>query len=89
MKYNFTKGFFGANGVTKRTGFTTPEIKEAMIKQLAMERCQQKFVLADASKFGQMSAITFSPFNAATILTENVTQEEYKNLTNIMEVRRR
>ena len=24
-RYHFTKGFFGTNGVTKKTGFTTPE----------------------------------------------------------------
>ncbi len=30
-KYNFTKGFWGANGVNPMAGFTTPDINEAMI----------------------------------------------------------
>lgn len=28
-KYNFTKGFWGANGVSLQRGFSTPELKEA------------------------------------------------------------
>ena len=32
-KYNFTKGFWGTNGITVKNGFTTPEIKEAMVKR--------------------------------------------------------
>lgn len=30
-KYNFTKGFWGANGVSLQRGFSTPELKEAMV----------------------------------------------------------
>ena len=36
-KYNFTKGFWGANGVNPMAGFTTPDINEAMIKECAMK----------------------------------------------------
>ena len=36
-KYNFTKGFWGTNGITVKNGFTTPEIKEAMVKKKSME----------------------------------------------------
>ena len=32
-KYNFTKGFFGTNGVTVDAGFTTPEVRESMLKR--------------------------------------------------------
>ncbi|MDU3723740.1 MAG: DeoR/GlpR family DNA-binding transcription regulator, partial [Clostridium celatum] len=32
-KYNFTKGFFGVNGVSIKNGFTTPDIREAMVKE--------------------------------------------------------
>ena len=37
-KYNFTKGFWGANGVTKGNGFTTPDVKEAMVRNPCRRR---------------------------------------------------
>lgn len=36
QKYNFTKGFFGTNGLNRTSGFTTPDINEAMIKELSL-----------------------------------------------------
>ncbi len=84
-KYNFTKGFFGTNGVTKEQGFTTPEVKEALIKRRAMEQSKEAYVLADASKFGEISTVTFGSFADATILTNQVKQE-YRGFSNIKEV---
>lgn len=84
-KYNFTKGFFGTNGVTKEQGFTTPEVKEALIKRRAMEQTKEAYVLADASKFGEISTVTFGAFTDATILTNQVKQE-YRGFSNIKEV---
>lgn len=37
-KYNFTKGFFGTNGVHAEAGYTTPDIAEAMVKEKAMKQ---------------------------------------------------
>lgn len=33
-KYNFTKGFWGANGISVQRGFSTPELKEALVKNV-------------------------------------------------------
>ncbi len=86
MKYNFTKGFFGANGITKGAGFTTPELKEAMIKRKAMESTKQAYVLADNSKFGQVSAITFADLHQACIVTDQLPDDIYEQYTEIVEV---
>lgn len=48
--------------MTKKTGFTTPDASEAMVKKIAMEQCQEKYVLCDESKFGEVSSVTFAPF---------------------------
>ena len=69
-RYHFTKGFFGTNGVTKKTGFTTPEASEAVVKELAMAHCRDRYVLADHDKFGSVSSVTFGAFQSATILTD-------------------
>lgn len=40
------------------------------MKQTAIERCRNRFVLADHSKFGCISSVTFSAFANAKILTD-------------------
>ena len=62
QEYHFTKGFFGANGITKAEGFTTPDANEALVKQTAIERCKNRYILADHSKFGCISSVTFFCF---------------------------
>ena len=82
-KYHFTKGFFGTNGVTKKTGLTTPDASEAMVKKIAMEQCQEKYVLCDESKFGEVSSVTFAPFAGAKIVTDQM-PEGYRDCGNII-----
>ena len=84
-KYNFTKGFFGTNGITLKNGFTTPEVKEAMVKRHAMKYCKECYVLADEYKFGQISAVEFCKFEDAIILTNRI-PKGFKDMKNIKEV---
>ncbi|SFG67058.1 DeoR/GlpR family DNA-binding transcription regulator [Oribacterium sp. WCC10] len=85
QKYNFTKGFFGTNGVSIDKGFTTPEIKEAMVKRTAMRQCRTSYVLCDKSKFDNVASITFGTFESATVITDYATKK-YKDKKNVMEV---
>lgn len=80
--YHFTKGFFGTNGITKKEGFTTPDVNEAMVKKAAMEHCKNIYVLGDSSKFGQVSSVTFWPLKEAVTLTDFCAKEfqEYQNV---------
>ncbi len=75
-KYNFTKGFWGTNGITVKNGFTTPEIKEAMVKKKSMENSKEKYILADDSKFSQVSSIKFADFEDAVINTDFIEVED-------------
>mgnify|MGYP000338053141 CR=1 FL=1 len=77
-KYNFTKGFFGTNGVDKKHGFTTPDPAEAMIKKAAMERCRTCYILADSSKIGQIAPVTFAKFDQAKLITTELTDKDLK-----------
>ena len=70
-KYNFTKGFWGANGVNPMAGFTTPDINEAMIKECAR-------------KFHQVSPVSFGEFHAAQIITDCMPDETYANYQNLI-----
>ena len=80
--YHFTKGFFGTNGVAKKSGCTTPDANEAMVKQTAMEQCKNCYVLCDNSKFDIISSVTFAPFYGTVFITDkySVGYEEYENI---------
>ena len=69
-RMNFNKGFFGTNGITEKSGFTTPDINEALVKETAFAHCHFKYILTDSSKFGETSAVTFGSINEATIITD-------------------
>lgn len=85
-KYNFTKGFFGTNGITRKNGFSTPDTAEAALKKHAMSQCRNVYVLADPSKFSVISSVTFRAFSEATIITTKTDKEEYSKAENIVEV---
>ena len=85
-RYNFTKAFLGVNGVTVAQGFTTPDPEEAAVKSLAAERAQTVYVLADSSKFGQVTAAVMFPIEAACIITDRLPDRRYRDYTDIREV---
>ena len=84
QKYHFTKGFFGANGVSRHSGFTTPDINEAMIKECAMRHAGQAYVLCDHSKFHQTTPACFGDFASAQVLTDRLPDESYRNSDNLI-----
>lgn len=84
QKYHFTKGFFGTNGISRRYGYTTPDSSESLVKQIAMEHCHQRYVLADATKFGEITAISFARLEDAQIITEKKPPKDYNNCCNII-----
>lgn len=58
--------FIGTSGVTLE-GCSTTEVSEAEMKKAILERCEQKILLADATKWPHSSTIHFAPlsdFNA-------------------------
>ena len=79
QKYHFSKGFFGTNGVNMKLGFTTPDVREALIKRVAIQNTQpgSRFILADHDKFGQSSAVTFSDFGGTVTITDKYPVEIY------------
>lgn len=83
-KYNFTKGFWGTNGVNPIAGFTTPDINEAMIKECAMKHTQNPYVLCDSRKFHLTSPVSFGEFNTAKIITDRMPDETYGNFENLI-----
>lgn len=86
-RYNFSKCFMGVNGVDIRRGLTTPDPEEAALKAAAMERAYLSFTLADASKFGVITPVTFSSLDRACIITEAAPAPEFCEQTIIKVVK--
>ena len=85
-RYHFTKGFWGTNGATLEQGFTTPDINEAQVKRISMERTGKRYVLADASKFGTVAPVTFADFASATVIASGEVDVVYRKQPNVVEV---
>ena len=60
-------------------------LKEAIIKQTAMSKCKKIYILADHTKFGVKTAVTFHPFVGEEIITDKILNNNYLN-KGIMEV---
>lgn len=86
QRYNFTKCFMGANGVSQEAGFTTPDAEEAMLKAEAIARSYMVYILADRSKFGVVASVTFADLRKACILTDVLEEESYRSSTVVQEV---
>ena len=81
--YNFTKGFFGTNGITRENGCTTPDANEALIKKMAMSHCKESYVLCDYSKFNKISSVSFAPFEGTNFICDRMVPgyEKCNNIT--------
>lgn len=85
-QYNFTKCFLGANGISYKEGFSTPDTEEALIKRQAASKSYMRYVLADSSKFGMVHPVTFAAIETACIITDRCDDERYKKVTVVKEV---
>ena len=86
--YHFTIGFWGTNGISPEHGHTTQGFGEAAVKQISIEQTTRPYIISDSSKFHQMSLITFARFDAATIITDKIDDQNLRMAGNIIEVMR-
>jgi DeoR family fructose operon transcriptional repressor len=85
-EYRFDKSFIGVNGIHLEFGFTTPDPEEASVKNLAIHLGQKTYVLADHSKFHEVTFAKVADLNEATIITNELEQEiltEFREKTSI------
>lgn len=86
QKYNFTKCFLGVNGISLSCGLSTPDRNEAGVKAAAIKSSKAVYVLADHSKFDQITAVTFGALSNVTIITDKLKDKRYSEKANIKEV---
>ncbi len=86
-KYHFTKAFMGTNGISTSAGFTTPDVDEALVKEEAVRHAYISYILADHTKFGQISSVTFADITSCCIITDQEVSKNYLGKTIIKVVR--
>lgn len=77
--FQFSKGFFGTNGISLAGGYSTPDPREAAVKAKALEVCRQRYILADESKFLTESYVRFARFEDAVVITNRAPEGELKS----------
>lgn len=78
-QYRFDKSFLGVNGVHIEAGFTTPDPDEALLKTKAVRQAKTAYVLADPSKFGEISFSAFADLSDAAIITTDADELTFDN----------
>jgi DeoR family fructose operon transcriptional repressor len=69
-QYRFDKCFLGVNGIHIELGYTTPDPEEAALKMAALQLSREKYVLADHTKFGEISFSKIADLSEAKIITD-------------------
>lgn len=85
QKYHFSKGFFGTNGINAKIGFSTPDVREASIKKVAVSNSMpgQRYILSDHDKFGKSCTVTFSGFDGVVVITDKKPDNKYYDIMDI------
>ena len=76
--YNITKAFMSCTGISIQNGLSNASSEEYLVKKSVLENSTIRFALADHSKFGDFSLMTFCPFKDIDhILTDQLPSEEF------------
>lgn len=78
----FDKSFIGCNGVDNHFGISTPSMEEAKTKQIILQRSKITFVLADSSKFNQVSNVEVCGLDKICLITD----KQNAQFTNLKEL---
>ena len=68
-KYHFDIALMGANGFDGK-GFSTPDIKEGLIKKMAMRQASTFYVCVDSSKEEILTHYRFAKYDPSKLITE-------------------
>jgi DeoR family fructose operon transcriptional repressor len=67
--FYFDCALIGTNGISK-VGYSTPDLKEGVIKKTAIEHSKRSYVLSDTSKWDMTSSFVFAPLDQAVWISE-------------------
>ncbi|AHY46939.1 Transcriptional regulators of sugar metabolism [Rubrobacter radiotolerans] len=70
--------FVAANGVSPEKGLTTPDMAEATVKRVMVERARRVVLLADSTKFGEEHFVRFAELSQVDVIVTDrgLTEDE-------------
>lgn len=78
-KYNIGKAFLACSGITLESGLTNSTTEEYLIKKEVVENSRLNYLMADNSKFGIVSLMTFASLDQIqSIITDKELPAEYQ-----------
>jgi DeoR family transcriptional regulator, fructose operon transcriptional repressor len=80
-KYYFDKAFLGINGISFENAFSTPDVKEASIKKLVINKSKNSYILADTSKFNQSCLVKIAELDEVTLITDQFNKDYQDHVT--------
>lgn len=69
-RYVFDEAFLGANGIDVEFGITTPHLQESVKKKQVVRRAKKSYLLADSTKFNQVSSVHALDLDQVTIISD-------------------
>lgn len=78
--FNIARGFMTCTGFSVQSGVCNASTEEYSIKKAALKKCQKRYLLADSSKFGKTSLMTYgeiSQFNY--LITDQGLDDDFCN----------
>ncbi|MCO7125659.1 DeoR/GlpR family DNA-binding transcription regulator [Sporolactobacillus shoreicorticis] len=70
--FRFDTAFIGVNGIDSSVGYTTPDPEEAALKRRAHQLAASSYVVADSSKFSEISFCRMFDLGEAAIITDQI-----------------
>ncbi|AOV08697.1 DeoR/GlpR family DNA-binding transcription regulator [Sporosarcina ureilytica] len=80
QNYRFDKCFLGVNGFDATFGYTTPDPEEAAVKRQASACAKHTYVVADHTKYGEVSFSSIDTLSKATLITSKLPEETLRLL---------
>ena len=75
--FNIDKAFMAASGVSIKFGITNSSAEETRIKQMAIRKSLEVFLLVDSTKFGKVGMVTFSDFDNIDYIVSDKIKNKY------------
>lgn len=77
-KYNINKAFMCCTGISVENGLTNASTDEYLVKKAVIENSKKRYVLADHSKFGKFTLLTYCPLNKIHhVITDTAPEENF------------
>ncbi|HBG10959.1 MAG TPA: hypothetical protein DDX68_01785 [Clostridium sp.] len=78
--YNIIRAFMACTGVSLQAGVCNASTEEYTIKKTALKKSQKHYLLADSSKFGRASLMTYGDIGQFDyILTERTPDDDFSS----------